>query len=86
VAGALAAAFGLSSGMFTLIYAIFFSPTDDAAGYILFTAIVVGFVAIIAVLVMRPVRFVIHLLFIFHFFCLLLSYLLFNKQINKIIK
>jgi hypothetical protein len=56
VAGLLAAAFGLSSGMFTLIYAIFFSETDNVAGYILFTAIVVALVVIVAVAVMRPVR------------------------------
>jgi hypothetical protein len=56
VAGLLAAAFGLSSGMFTLIYAVFFSETDNVAGYILFTAIVVALAVIVAVLVMRPVR------------------------------
>ncbi|ELR21222.1 transporter, major facilitator subfamily protein [Acanthamoeba castellanii str. Neff] len=54
VAGLLAAAFGLSSGMFTLIYAVFFSETDNVAGYILFTAIVVALAVIVAVLVMRP--------------------------------
>jgi len=55
ISGLLVASFGLSSGLFTLIYALAFSPSDNVAGFILFIAITVGVVATLGVIVMRAV-------------------------------
>jgi MFS family permease len=53
VTGVLASAFGLSGGMFTLIYATGFSASDNVEGFILLTSIVGASAGVLGILVMK---------------------------------
>eukprot|EP01087_Luapelamoeba_hula_P011890 TRINITY_DN3295_c2_g3_i2.p1 TRINITY_DN3295_c2_g3~~TRINITY_DN3295_c2_g3_i2.p1 ORF type:complete len:481 (+),score=67.53 TRINITY_DN3295_c2_g3_i2:102-1544(+) len=55
ITGILAAAFGLSSGLFTLIWSGFFSPDDDVKGFILLMAIIVTSIAGLSMFTIRVI-------------------------------